>query len=258
MIRKQQFLSSTTTSTSRLLSFLLLFTIFVFNKYDVVHSFTTMHPQVSKFQLKQQSIILQANSMHYVQKQRPTVTSLRIQTMIMMTMDDDDNNEREVSLLNDINHQKELNDELDRILASKSSSSNSNILPAPSSASSSSSSPSRLRQAMTFLQEHADTIQLNKSNWDQIFTTIEDLTAELAIDMGNNNDPNNNNNNAAAATVEFPIQDAIRQDMTDMYQLLATLPLKTSSSSSSSSSTSESTTPGTPLPTNVLLEPPLR
>jgi hypothetical protein len=110
----------------------------------------------------------------------------------------------------------QLNDELDRILTISSSSSSSTAV---------TTSPSPLRQAITFLQEHSHEIQLNKSNWDHIFTTIEELTAALAVDMTSASTSSTRNADTTTSTVEFPMQSTIRQDMTDMYQLLATLPL---------------------------------
>lgn len=140
---------------------------------------------------------------------------------------------------NEHHHNYSLNEELDRILTT----SYTDAMTTPSSSSTTSSSSggngSPLRQAITFLQEHSHTIQLNKSNWDNIFTAIEDLTATLAID---NNMNTSTSSTTATEKVEFPLQSTIRQDMTDMYQLLATLPLMSNKDDALTSSTTTSTT----------------
>jgi hypothetical protein len=83
------------------------------------------------------------------------------------------------------------------------------------------SSSSPLRQAIQYIQDHAASIRLSKSNWDNIFNTIEDATAQLAA-------TEDATTTTTTVAVEFPMASTIRQDMTDMYQLLASLPLSSS------------------------------
>jgi hypothetical protein len=92
-----------------------------------------------------------------------------------------------------------LNEELNRILSNRSTLTEGTTM-------------SPLRQAIDFLRQHHTTMRLNKANWDHIFDAIEDVTAQLATVDTSHND----------AMVEFPILSSVRQDMTDLYQFLAT------------------------------------
>ena len=171
---------------------------------------------------------------------RMTITRTTIRMKMSFPNDvskDSETNPLAATLFSDDNHNQHLNEELDRILTSSSSSS--------TSSSTSLSSPSRLRQAITFLQEHSQAISLNKSNWDHIFMTIEDLTAELAVDP--NAQPPPQETSVVTTVAEFPIQSTIRQDMTDMYQLLATLPMMDTTTSISTVSNNAIATTTTPL-----------
>jgi hypothetical protein len=119
-----------------------------------------------------------------------------------------------------------LNAELNRILSNRTAISQGTTSP--------------LRQAIDFLQQHHTTMRLSKANWDHIFDAIEDVTAQLAtIDTGHNN-----------AVVEFPILSSVRQDMTGLYQLLA--------SASFSSAFPDTRETGNTTSTSMYQEPPLR
>ena len=216
MMRQRQYISSSSTRLQPfLLPPLLLWLIMVDPNFRYGHR----NPNVLAFTTKKMYPSLwNTPVVHRLRlvPQRPwTGPIVQTSTMVMKMSTTpqlplDDQNESDNSLQNTDGHQ--LNDELDRIL----------MTPTAAAVKPTLTTPSRLRQAITFLEEHATAMQLSKSNWDNIFTTIEDLTAELAMEVvENENAATVRNDNK----VEFPIQSTIRQDMTDMYQLLATLPV---------------------------------
>ncbi len=64
----------------------------------------------------------------------------------------------------------------------------------------------KLREAVTFLQQHPDT-PLTKDRWNKIFTAIEERTR-------------NAEENTESLRADFPLESAARNEMTAMYQTL--------------------------------------
>lgn len=77
----------------------------------------------------------------------------------------------------------------------------------------------KLGQAVNYLRDHPD-MDVSRQRWDAIFRSIEETTASADESSYNMQQQQDNTNNNKDAIAEFPLQSAVRNDMTAMYRTL--------------------------------------